>query len=544
MHRSISAVLALSLVLGGCASGRINSRWPWPVEPAAPGSAGLPLRQMQVNVTLLLEQSLAYNTATYPDKITDQEKLTILLAAVDRDIRRRKDVRNTVVSQLVAASTANCSIYVQALRSGQVTSRLSTDLLATGFGLAGSLTSPIDNARILSSLSAMSTATGASIDRNIFAEQGAELVADSIMQLRESGRLNLERRLKSPYEEWPIGLALADVFAFHSDCTMLRGFSKMREAVVLRDQAVKAARINAMEVASRGGSGADVAAAVAGVEKAFLSSGGINDPAMPITVSTGVPTGDLEQMRAAALDCLDMAQRAMTASEDMRLASVLAAAPFDADGACAKAEGQWARKFVATAVDTLSKAKDGKPDQIQIEAAAAKSPPASSVLTAAEGRVRDGEKALKEARQAGDEAVIASAASELEAGKTALAELNGKIRRHETDYVGRGARLGQAFQELQRDLETAIDMEIRAIGTNRAIALQYALTLGEGGREATDVEAALKRIGGDPTEDPLFKAMYAAVAEIKSSNGSNGLMAARSAQAVAQTYSATFQLPK
>lgn len=544
MRVSVVLGVAAAMVTSACATGSINSRWPFPSEAAAAGAVttGAPLRQMQVDLNMLLERALLPDPIAHLSTLDDEAKFSALLEAVDRSSRREK-IRDTVVTQLIAASTANCSVYVQAMRGGQVTSRLSTDLLATGFGLAGSLTSPIENARFFSSLSAMSTATGASIDRNIFAQQGAELVADSIMQLRETGRQNLERRMKQPYVDWPISLALADAFAFHGDCSMLRGFSRMREAVILRDQAVKVARLNALEVAARGGSGVEVAAAVAGVERAYLAAG-TNDLASPITASTGVPTNDLLEMRAAALDCIAAAHNAMNESLDKTLDKVLAAAPFAADGACEKIDGRWDRKFVAMVVDALGKAKGGAADKAQIDAAAATSAPTPEALKAASNSVESSQKALDAARASDDAAKIVPAEAALTKAQQEKVELERQRELHEKDYKGRKMRLAQAFSTIRGDLESTVDMEIKMIATNRAIALQYALTLGESGKTADDVEVAIKRIGGESPEDPALKAMYAAVAEIKKSNQSNGLMAARTAQAMVQTYAATFRIPK
>lgn len=540
----VSVVLGVVAAIGlsGCATGRINSRWPFPVEAASAGAVttGAPLRQMQIDLNQLLERALAPDPVDQLKALPPEAKLSALLEAVDRSPRREK-IRDTVVTQLIAASTANCAVYVQAMRSGQVTSRLSTDLLATGFGLAGSLTSPIENSRFLSSLSAMSTATGASIDRNIFAQQGAEMVADSIMQLRETGRQNLERKMKQSYEDWPIGLALADVFAFHGDCSMLRGFSRMREAVILRDQAVKVARLNALEVATRGGSGVEVAAAVAGVERAYQSAG-TNELSGPATASAGVPINDLREMRTAAFDCLAAAHSAMNEDREMTLDKVLAKPPFAAGGACAKIDSRWDRKFVGLVVDALGKAKGGAVDKVQADAEAAKTAPTAEAVKAAENLVKSAKKDLDDAKAHGDPAAIAPAQAALERARQANAELERQIERHEADYTGRKMRLEQAFGAIRRDLESTVDMEIKMIAANRAIALQYAITLGEGGKTADDVDAAIRRIGGDTPDDPALKAMYAAVAEIKKTNQSNGLMAARTAQAMVQTYAATFRI--
>ncbi|HVY35165.1 MAG TPA: hypothetical protein VG960_12185 [Caulobacteraceae bacterium] len=325
MKRSLGIALALVLpALSACANGRINTNWPFPVEPAAAMSTDTPnrnrpLRQMQVNLITLLSEELRHDGMTIMNGAepanptagtvylgrnsgqlaTAQDvALERLMAAVPKANHPRQ-IRNDVVSAFVGASTANCTVYVQALRSGQVSTRMASDFFAGGFAAASSLAAPPASAKLLSALSAFSTAEGSSVDRNIFAQQGAELVADAILQLRATDRAGIEAKMSSEYDAWPLGLALADLFAYQGDCSMLRGFSKMRDALVAREQAISAIRTAAGAVEKSGGSSAQIVAVLEGLPSAQALAG----PTAPTAAEDWSP--DLGKLRDTAKACLN-----------------------------------------------------------------------------------------------------------------------------------------------------------------------------------------------------------------------------------------------
>jgi hypothetical protein len=312
---------ACAVALAGCATGKIDTRYPFPTEAASPVSkaGGAPLRQMQVDLGALLVSRLTKDggvvPSTVPSPITTQSQLDQAIAAV-RDAGHPKQVRNDVVASWVAASTANCGVYVQALRSGQVTTRLATDFFSGGLAAASSLAAPVRTAKLLSALSAFSTAEGASVDRNIFAQQGAELVADAILQMRAEDRTKIEASMARSYDEWPMGLAMADLFDFHKDCSMLRGFTRMRVALEQREQDVAATRA----------SGA------------------------PLLVTTGW-NHDLLKLQADAARCLADATEKLSAKPADLV--TITAAEFGTAGACQSSPNNWANGFNVAAVGAL-----------------------------------------------------------------------------------------------------------------------------------------------------------------------------------------------
>lgn len=261
---------------------------------------------------------------------SDAEVLDQLVASVD-ETSNPVAVRNDVAAALIDASVRNCNVYLQSLRGGQVGARLATDLFSATFAGASSLIQPESTAQILAALAGLSTTTGASVDRNVFAQQGAELVADAIDQLRAERRGMIEQRLTEGYSTYPMGLALADLSEFHGDCSMLRGFARLREVVIAREQTVDAIRAAAVAVQQSGGSGSEVVAALAGLSpdghRIRPIGGGI--------LSTDV-RADLGRLETAARACFETAAGLVSASHATAWASLKEqSADFQAGGACA-----------------------------------------------------------------------------------------------------------------------------------------------------------------------------------------------------------------
>ena len=177
-----------------------------------------------------------------------------------------KKLRNSVASQLISASNANCATYLGGLRGGQVTSRLATDMLALGFSLSGTLAKGAATAKRLSAYAGVANGIGATIDRDIFSQQAAELIADAIVQKRDTLETGLEKRFNDTYMTWPLATVLANVTTYHQECTVMRGLSSMREVIIAREQTVAAIRNAAQAVALSGGDAKQVVAVLAGLD--------------------------------------------------------------------------------------------------------------------------------------------------------------------------------------------------------------------------------------------------------------------------------------
>jgi hypothetical protein len=497
------AVAACLLLTTGCVDGGINKRNPWLFEPgAAAKTTTTPLRERQINLPAVLHTALKDNAKSKPyltsfatDKTGyDEVDLDKLILAAD--MSGDKAVRNSVIAQLMAASTTNCGIYLNGLRSGQVQSRLLSDIAATTFGIAGSLTEPVESAKILSGLAAFSTSAGASVDRNIFAQQGAELVADAIVQVRAVDRAYIEGRMNDDLGKWPMGLALTDFARFHADCSMLRGLSQMREAVSAREFEVRAVRSAALAVARSGGSGEEVAAAIAGSGEHVAAY----RPAPTTTSPTGSDyRADLENMRLAALKCFDDAKSA--ASKDVTLKTL--APPVDEDACSPIAKTKWETRYTTWVGEDLKTLDLGTANN----------------YVAADGSYQAADKALSAAKAASstpDPSVIAP----LEQAKTDA----GKKR--DAEWTKRRDDIIAKIDHAKASTLLRIDADIQRVSTTRSAAVS-AISGIEAPRPASDVELVLKTIAGDlAAVDPAFILSIKAAHEVQALSGPPALAAA------------------
>jgi len=334
MNRIATTLMAgCATLLSACSTGDIGRRQPFLYEPGAPvrmggGPTQGPIRERQIDLQETLKSALTSAGGAAPSGTLDD-----LVEAADRSPANLR-IRNLVAGQWISASEANCVVYLQGLRSGQVTSRIGFDFLSAGLAGASAISTPASSAKLLAALSGFSTAEASSLDRNIFAQQGAEIIADAIDQLRAEDLEILKKHLKEDYATWSLPMAMRDLFAYHGDCSMLRGFSKLKNAVVAREQDIANIRKAAAAIQAKNGSGAQVAAVVA----AFESSGvtGVS----PASDATPVDDwdSDLKALIATASGCIS----AMTSTDP---------ATFTCDAGAPKT---WENKFkqlAKTAVD-------------------------------------------------------------------------------------------------------------------------------------------------------------------------------------------------
>lgn len=515
-------VLALILALAGCASGQINApgRLRTEAGAAAKGPDGLPLRERQIDLAAILRGELQQagirivdgapsvpiegrapgltaednrKTLYLPASADSLTSLDLLIAGVDRAPDARA-IRNDVMTSWMAASTANCVVYVQSLRGGQVGARLATDFLSGGLAAASSLATPEGSARLLAALSAFSTAEGASIDRNIFAQQGAELVADAILQLRAQSRARLEGKLSASYNEYSMGLAMVDLYEFHNDCSMLRGLARMREAVVGREQTIQSIRAAAAAVQRAGGSPQEIVAVIGALQDGAPST-------TPAPAPTRADGRDLARLHTAATGCLNALKEPLkdaAKTTDDALSELAKTNP-----ACADQAG-WRGRYLRLLTDRQG-------DRAT----------AAATLDAAQTGVKAAEALVAAAT---DVASRAAAESGLETAQDAR---------------------DRAFQSLVDAFEVSANGYDTANLNARNLALVL-LESWDANRGIDEVAASLKAIGGPELVsdkagqgDPAFMLAIAAAEQMKQEMPNSGsAMAARQALSVARAYMA------
>ena len=579
MYRIIAATLC-ALLLGGCVSagGELARQTGIRAEPTTPSTAGATvLREHRVDLIQVLETALGDTQPAYPGGSANAH-LSHLILKVDLldDRRQQQKIRNSVVGQLVDASVKNCSVYLQSLRGGQVAARTTFDILASGLGLAGGIATPERSAKLLSSLGAMATATGAAVDRNIFAEQGVELVAEEIEKVRDRRWQELSRKTGLPYQEWSLGFALADIDSFHHDCSMLKGLGLMRDAVVTRDLLVKAARLSAAKAAREGASGLAVAAAIAGLEEAALGEDAAMsdvpaDRTPAIATSSAAEPLDLEVKRNAALACLDKLAAKLETDDKATPTSLLKDGAFQKAAGCGEAD--WAGRYAKLALDAArasealtsaqtftpeAEAADRKTKTEGLTKAKAAVPP---LQTAHDGlqHALDVAKAASDAAPANEDlkAKFTAAQTAAETGKAALERAKAAQTQAEADLKASEDRYAKAFAEGRPKAIKATMVDVKATATKkieldmgqvtvaRGAALQFGLGAAEKGATALQVTAAMERVAGDffdpkkpEASDPVLSVMIETARRVANTpeSAQSGMIAARAAQAAAQAY--------
>jgi hypothetical protein len=359
-------VLCLTAMLTGCADsgdpqpGRVRS------EAATPAGYGTLVPPNKLGLRSLYERRvdiIALISPYYPmgvrAPVTGESDFDWWMATVDKDLdtERQLKVRNTVAQAIVDASTRNCDAYLNSLRGDQVANRTLSDILATGFGIAGGLTDPVRNAKILSSLGGFSTAFGASIDRNIFAQQAVELIADQVKKYRAAERTTIEGKYSRSYSDWSLEQAMADVVEYHADCSLMKGLVLTQDSLTKREALVEAARAAAAKAAKGGSSGSTVSDIV----DAIVGAGSDQAPAPPpaqsaaplANSSTELPTTDLDAQIKVLSDCLDLIQRQITAGASVDTFLKNEPAFAHTDGKC-HGDLTWKGQFLALLQQHLS----------------------------------------------------------------------------------------------------------------------------------------------------------------------------------------------
>jgi len=263
----------------------------------------------------------------------NQQALSRLITAFesvsDEDFKKRG--RNQIVGEIVFASDGACGDFLRRLRSDQVGVRLATDALGGGLATWSSLAAPLSTAKLLGGLSALSLAEGSSVDRNVYAQTAAELIADEIVKLRVADRVVIESHMTSKsYADWPLTLAIADAVNYHRDCSAGRGLAQMREVLVARESTIAAIRTAANQVYAAGGDQRQIIAVLTalGPDQVTASLAGGS------TELAGAWRGDLDAANGFASDCLSKYGAGLRGQKPNSALDTTNDVIFDATGLC------------------------------------------------------------------------------------------------------------------------------------------------------------------------------------------------------------------
>lgn len=139
--------------------------------------------------------------------------------------------RNAVVGALLMASERNCDLYMENLRGSQAGWRTGFSLAGVALGTAGSIVTDSASARLLSGLSGASTGVSGKLDENLLGGMAAEVMLSGVRAAREPYRQIILEQLNSRYAEWPVEIAIADVFRYHGRCNVVSGLGAAQGAI-------------------------------------------------------------------------------------------------------------------------------------------------------------------------------------------------------------------------------------------------------------------------------------------------------------------------
>lgn len=253
--------------------------------------------QIESGLPNLLGESTSPDT--FKTRNTDGVQVfsNLLLALEKLSPERQTKVRNAAAYQMLAASEHGCRNYLFTLRGVQTNTRFGTDLWSGVFASAASLTNASDPSNLYSALSAFGILTGSSVDRSYFANQALEPVRVAIDTKRLTMRTEIANKLSGSYADYPFGIAMSDLIRYHSACSLMEGLSDVSQAVSGRETAVRTSRLVAQRLNIADATGAQIVAALTGVEEAQLAV----EPKPP-AAATKPPLNLLADIEAANAD--------------------------------------------------------------------------------------------------------------------------------------------------------------------------------------------------------------------------------------------------
>ena len=290
MIRRLIPIVLVALALSGCGAGSVYLRPP--VQPlskslkpadAAPTAnrhwntlfddSSVKYGAKQVDLIGLLSSKLESPTSCYNQALkTDSGLLNVatpeavyscLLAKYDQlNSSEKVKVRNLIVDAIVDASTKNCHAYYAYLRKDQSSSRFMADFISSAAAGLSTVTHGASTAKDYAALAGLSSATSSAYDRNYFAGQAIEVVVESIEQQHQKLLGDLKAKYALSIDDWSLGLALVDVENFHAECGLEHALAHVGNAVHQREQDRKNIQGIVQALASTGGTGAQIAAAI------------------------------------------------------------------------------------------------------------------------------------------------------------------------------------------------------------------------------------------------------------------------------------------
>jgi hypothetical protein len=152
--------------------------------------------------------------------------------------------RNELVYRLIFMTDYRFSRYEADLIAGRAAGDTIVDIATLGLTSAAALTPQAQTARILAAISGGLIGSRAALQRNFFQNQTAAVLLDRMRALRKERFNQIVANLQLPYEQYPVELAIVEVFDYYNRGTMLGALQDISNNTALKQITAEGGRVS------------------------------------------------------------------------------------------------------------------------------------------------------------------------------------------------------------------------------------------------------------------------------------------------------------
>lgn len=190
------------------------------------------------------------NSHEDPEKVSIQLYLDNYIKAVDRDAKpstsyeealarfevkltsdQKRAARNAILGSLLGASEKNCGFYLENLRGVEAGSASSLGIIGHLFNAGSLIATDAPTKTGLTAMNELMTNSSATIKTEVFANAGSSMLATAVRAARLEARTTLEDRMGEEYLGYPLSMAVADTYYYHSLCNVVTGAAYTTKAL-------------------------------------------------------------------------------------------------------------------------------------------------------------------------------------------------------------------------------------------------------------------------------------------------------------------------
>src|SRR6185312_4306126 len=143
--------------------------------------------------------------------------------------------RNEIMGELRAASELNCAEFTQHLNTFQSSGNFWLGSFATTLAGAGAIVSSAATANALSGAGSIMSGVRAEFDADIFFKEAAPVIVNAIGERRAKLRDEMDNNMGKKIEEYPLSVAIADVFRYNDACSLVQGLYAANQSITLAE---------------------------------------------------------------------------------------------------------------------------------------------------------------------------------------------------------------------------------------------------------------------------------------------------------------------